>query len=1181
MAAMLSEYLTPVPSFSRSAQLERDLDDAGVLEHYYPTPRATAFAARVLAAHAGETANSAWTLTGPYGSGKSSCALFLAGLLGEPGSACTKVAQKVLKAATGKAPPKTRGYVPCLVTARREPLGMAVARALLAGAERTWAGVRGRNPAFMEELQRLLESGDAPKSGVVLEKVQAALKAVQRRGFDGLLLVIDELGLALEYASSRPDRSDLEVLQLLAEMAHRPRAGEGRLIFVTILHQAFEDYARGMSQRERQEWAKVQGRFEDATLLDADLDCVRLVSRALERRWPTGLRGLVERWAGPWAKETEIVPLLGELGDEDSRARAIASAFPLDPIALAALPVLSRRFAQNGRTLFTFVASSDPHGLCAQAARLSVPKKLEELTCVSLPELYDFFVESQNLVSLRPADHALWCEVKDGVERCQALGIEDREELNELVRLVKVIAVLQLAFAAGAGVKAAAGTLQWALYGKSTEDTRTRLTKLLGFLTERGIVVYRRHTESYHIWRGSDFDVEAALADRRTSEDARASAVGFINRERLLPPIVAQRHYVETGTLRYFECLVAGVSDLGRVLAERDVGADGLLLLLLDDCRDPAPLTETYPELSQKNVLLSLPSSWRRIVELATDLVALTGLLSDRQRLKGDTTAQREIRTRLLELERQLREELDSCFDPEHAQYYRAGQRKKLRSRLDLRRELSVACEDYYPLTPRLHNDLINRRQLSSTSAAARTELLNRMLAHGTDERLGIEGYPPEACMYASLLEATGIHAVDPEVTLFPGTRPYQFGPPKEDLFPQLHTLWQELCSFMDGATGQAAPRTVGDVFDLMSAPPFGIKSGIQPVLFLACYLYRQHDVALYEDGTFVPSLTADVLERMVKKPHLFTLRRFGVAGLRAAIFNRFKALVGKADAPPTIKSLLLVVRPLLAFAQRLPDFTRRTKSLSKEALAVRETLFTSRDPEELLFEDLPQACGFEALGLKSDERAVQAFFGVLEAAMRELRDCYEQLLGNLRHVVFVAFGEDDRSVIRARRALGKRVDKVRKHIQDPQLSPLLLRVADTSLADQEWAEALAALVLNKPAALWDDHAVLAFEARIAELTRRYQHVERLVFEVERQRDSGDDAEGEALRLTVTRLNGTELDGIVRVSESDLEAHARLLETIKEELSTGDSRSRMALVAALAEWALREHKSPIPEREQA
>lgn len=72
----LSEYIDIDTSISRSVNIERDLDDNNLLERYQVTPMSKKVLKRFADALEGESV-SAWSLTGPYGTGKSAFALFL------------------------------------------------------------------------------------------------------------------------------------------------------------------------------------------------------------------------------------------------------------------------------------------------------------------------------------------------------------------------------------------------------------------------------------------------------------------------------------------------------------------------------------------------------------------------------------------------------------------------------------------------------------------------------------------------------------------------------------------------------------------------------------------------------------------------------------------------------------------------------------------------------------------------------------------------------------------------------------------------------------------------------------------------------------------------------------------------------------------------------------------------
>ena len=79
----LSELFHVTTRFHRSVHLERDFYTKNALEGYVLTVTAREILQRLIAALENELTSRAWSLTGPYGSGKSAFALFTAKLLGD------------------------------------------------------------------------------------------------------------------------------------------------------------------------------------------------------------------------------------------------------------------------------------------------------------------------------------------------------------------------------------------------------------------------------------------------------------------------------------------------------------------------------------------------------------------------------------------------------------------------------------------------------------------------------------------------------------------------------------------------------------------------------------------------------------------------------------------------------------------------------------------------------------------------------------------------------------------------------------------------------------------------------------------------------------------------------------------------------------------------------------------
>ena len=67
----------------------------------------------------------------------------------------------------------------------------------------------------------------------------------------------------------------------------------------------------------------------------------------------------------------------------------------------------------------------------------------------------------------------------------------------------------------------------------------------------KGLITYRTQGNELRIWEGSDFNVDLAIRD--AIEVDRSMLASLLQRLRPLKPLVAQRHYANTGSLRYFE----------------------------------------------------------------------------------------------------------------------------------------------------------------------------------------------------------------------------------------------------------------------------------------------------------------------------------------------------------------------------------------------------------------------------------------------------------------------------------------------------------------------------------------------------------------------------------------------------------------------------------------------------
>ena len=354
--ATLADAITVESRFARSANLERDVAKREPLDGYIVTARALDVLERITTTAAQGPAGGAWSLTGPYGSGKSSLALLLDAALGEAGET-REVALRLINDASPSVSALLRrahhrhgtdesGFHRGLVTANREPLSHTVLRALHAAVLRSY----GRIPpasrfGAAKTLKGALEDASANDPRRTGPSPAALVEIARCLAEDApLLLVIDEFGKNLE-AIGDGGAADPYLLQQLAEAGQ----GSGLPVFVlTLQHLSFEDYLAGTDGPQRREWAKVQGRFEDVAFVESAVQTRALIGTVFDVV-DDKLVPRIERWAQHHAKEMRALGI-ADLADP----KVVAGCYPLHPLAAFVLPELCNRYGQHERTLFSF-----------------------------------------------------------------------------------------------------------------------------------------------------------------------------------------------------------------------------------------------------------------------------------------------------------------------------------------------------------------------------------------------------------------------------------------------------------------------------------------------------------------------------------------------------------------------------------------------------------------------------------------------------------------------------------------------------------------------------------------------------------------------------------------------------------------------------------------------------------
>jgi hypothetical protein len=1023
---VLSDIVQISRQYQRSIRVDTDIGRADALSSYICHATAMSVVDGMCKQLSG-TNQRCFTWTGPFGGGKSSLAVALASALHPDKNLRVKARETLrlgLNQTFDRAFPVKKGWLIVPTVGRRGSVVAEIYSALRRAQGRT---VDGRSKPNAQSLitELIAEAANHPH--------------------DGLLIVIDEMGKFLE-ASALGAGDDVYFFQELAEAAAR---SEARLVVIGILHQSFAQYSARLGIDTRDDWAKVQGRYIDLPFVAASDEVVELVGRAIVAKdRPEIMSGASKAIAEAIRSRR---PAVGE-----RFAEALMACWPLHP-AMAALlgPISKRQFGQNERSTFGFLSSVEPYGF--RSYLNSTPVK--DANWYRPNDYWDYLRSNLEPAILASPDGHRWSQAVEAVERAEAKTGDPF-----LVSLIKNIAIIDL-FRNGSGL-AADTAVMGALF---LDKTQEELDKGLQYLSTLKVALYKNYTGAWSVFEGSDFDIEGAIAQVLIT----LPGIDYARLSQLigLHPIVAKRHYHETGSMRWMELSLCSIEQAEKIAADfyPKKGELGSFILALPSkgmsSKKAHLRAQACSKLRPWPVLVGIPTNHARITELSIELLALEQV-KERHELSGDAVARREVYARLAATRANLEDQLQAAVS---LAKWHNGTNQVIETSSKLSPIASELANELFSASPTVWSELVNRDSVSSNSVKARRNLLHAMINAEGQETLGFEGFPAERGLYETLLRSTQLHRQDESGT-------WRFMQPSNGLANSFNPLWKATRDIFSTANARiSAP----EIYALWSAPPFGMKLGIQPVFLTAFILAHKVNIAVYKDGMFVPQFSDLDIDECLQDPSRFSLRWVTLDEDKNRILEGISKLLAEVGESAGAADPLEAARGLVSMVFHLPEWTKRTQQLGELAKAIRDMLLNANDPHKVLFVDLPSL-----LNASNSE----AYLKALREPLQELASAYGNMLADVESKMFNALDANRNDL----ESLQKRASTVSGISGDLRLDAFSIRLAsfDGSLAA---LESILSLAAEKPPYDWVDRHINAAILELTKFARRFRESEAFV----------------------------------------------------------------------------------------
>lgn len=1133
----LSEIVSISERLAKSANVERDSSKTS-FDSYVVTGRVQDVLRQFVRGMENPKAGRAFSITGPYGTGKSSFAIFLAALFGDQQSKEFKEAilhlrnvdqnlasswingRNLIQQSKNSEGESSKPPLRSFGTAEREPLVWTIAKAL----------VRDAEPSELQSAGLDKEDLQNPSQGKVdaasLKRMILTIAANRP-----VVLLIDEFGKNLQTFGETGAAGDPYLLQELAEASQGVDALP--IFIVTMQHLAFDEYVSELGNVQRREWSKIQGRFHDVGFVESPEQTHFLIASAFSRQ-DSRLDDEIRAW---YSKNRhtfrEIVdPKLAE------------AAYPLHPLAMAALPELCNRYGQNERTLFSFLAGDEPKTLRSLLKDCDV--RDGDLSFVGLGELYEYFLGAAASFIAASNSASRWLEIELRLRDYQG----QLPPLDE--KLLKSIAVLNLVSAGGALRASQDNLLSLASqdYG-SPEEVQAALNRL----AKDSVITYRDFADEWRIWKGSDFDVRSSIeAARMRSQSLTPYELleEFIDES----PLVAGRSSQTTGVLRVFSQVLAKEQISADCVEPGHNSVDGVVLLQLSGAW-------SAPEFPDNHIPVVVgeavnPESLRTA---AIEVYATASALSEAKR-RVDEVAFNELSERLAIARLKLQLECATQWNSQSSKWTLILNNNKtpLSNERTMSELLSKVSDKVYSFAPRISNEMISRRDLTSQGSMARRLLAEALVSEAKSAGLNLNGFGPEVSIYKAVFETTGIHK--------------QVRPDEWEISSPTNPQWKPVWEAIDKvAKASIENRTNLVAFEsILSAAPFGLKAGLIWLLVLAYLEHARDDVALYEYGSLVLTIDDAVIERLLKNPGVFSIRMTGVtSGARRQVVS---TLGEKWQMPggAEVKFMTLVRQLSRLFANLPPYVFNARKSLDSATKAVIDVFKSAPEPDQLIFVDIPTALGLPVIAVDSEplsESQIKAYVNGLAGAVSKARSLYDELLEEIESAIGANFGVIG-NLAEKRLLLSAEAGEVAIESLNTNLTSLANAFGRKHITDIEWLANLGMILTEGlPPRQWNDESILVFKNTVKDWSRAWIGVTALA----------GNAGTHSRAVTLTMPDGTAETRVVDLSHASNMAAKALVEELVEELAGRRGMSKQMAAAAIAAIALNENVSSMGDNQ--
>lgn len=801
---------------------------------------------------------------------------------------------------------------------------------------------------FFQKIYPLLTAGSVFEPMVQMDEI-SLFQSVNEKlckdyGYQGIVLIFDEFSKFVEGYPKERFASAMEQLQNLCELANNSQKQKFHIILVA--HKAMKEYKNSLPDQVIHAYMGVEGRLSEVYFTTSLKNSYELIQNVIIKNSEIFEEKVAATEQFQEMQESAYrLPYFHSMFTEEEFQNIVAKGcFPLTPVAAYLLLKISEKAVQNERTVFTFLANEEPYSLL----HFLEQNKSFHGNYVTAGQVYDYFSKLLKNDSSNVAMHNEWLKAEYALQGQRTF---EEQKVIKTIALIRMVGKQDEMSAKDEVIRSGAG-MSWEVYEKTMEQ-----------LKQKQVILFRSKSASYAFKNNIGVDLEKEIGKIVQTKLQKINLCEELTKVSELEYEIPKRYNLTFTMTRYFhyqfmtEDNFMGLKNSGYLFGDKF--ADGKIIALVRQKNmAKQEISEHLQKLQDARIVVVYPEEIFGQTDLVKKIMAIEMLKHSEEFLEDNRALEQELNLYEEDLTFELNVWLEQYFMPLHGKCHILYGKKiydntefvQQKSDSKFNQFLSGILEYYYSCTPRINNEMINKRALTAQMKKVRMKLTGQLLEKG-DFWSYRKGTSPEATVFRAVFLKTGIIKLRCQEEVI-----------QYEVDAGALRVLKEMEKFLHSAAGEK--QNLGALYDILLGEKFGVRMGVMP-LYLAYCISQFEEMPVIYLGEKEVAVEPQILENINISPEQYSLYLEKETVEKEAYLTALEKLFSIAQVRSKNNRLQAISDGMYQWFCSLPQCAKNYSTegypkRKKEGIHFLRKVLSKleRNPREVLLEGLPAAFG-------------------------------------------------------------------------------------------------------------------------------------------------------------------------------------------------------------------------------